>query len=283
METVKFFSSVGYQCLEQLEQTSVDLYLSTCGIQSCNPNHYFGPAKRDIYLIHFVSEGAGTYMANGKKYNLRKGDFFVIYPDTEVYYVSDDKKPWEYMWIGFGGIKAESYLKYAGIDRENLTGVYNNLSFILANIQQMMLARTLTYYNEMKRQSYLLQILAALVEDYQQNLPSEETYIYPNKVYLQQAFDYIKQHISEDVKIAEIADYIGINRSYLTSIFKKNLGVSPQEYLINVRMDMAEDLLRNTDYKISYISSLVGYNDPLTFSKMYKKYKGKSPSQTQKI
>lgn len=142
----------------------------------------------------------------------------------------------------------------------------------------MMLARTLTYHNELKRQAALLQILAALIEVHHDTLSDEEQHEYPYRVYLQQALDYMNTRLHENIKISEIASHIGIDRSYLSNIFKSTLELSPQEYLMTLRMNRAAELLENTDDKITSIASAVGYSDPLTFTKMFKRIKGMSPS-----
>lgn len=274
-----YINSVGFQCLEHLQNNSVDLYLSTCGVQNCPPNHFFGPGEREEYIIHFICEGKGIYEVNGQTFTLEKGDFFVLFPHTNIYYKADENYPWDYLWVGFNGIKADSYLKHAGIDETHLTGHYTNTSFILTCIQQMMLARTLTHYNECRRQASLLQILAALMEAHHQTLCTSEQKDYPHRVYLSQATDYIQTHYREAIKINDIASYIGIDRSYLTNIFKNSLGLSPQEYLLQFRLNRACELLQGTDEKISYIALDVGYADAMAFSKIFRKYKGMSPSE----
>lgn len=274
-----YINATGFQCLEHLQNNAVDIYLSTCGVQNCTPNHSYGPGQREEYIIHFICEGNGIYQTGGNTYHLTKGDFFVIPPHTEVYYKADETSPWDYLWVGFQGVKAATYLKNAGIDSSHLTGHYQNTSYILACIQQMMLARTLTYHNELKRQAALLQVLAALIEIHHETLSDEEQHEYPYRIYLQQALDYMNTHIKENIKINNIASFIGIDRSYLSNIFKSTLEISPQEYLLNLRMNRAADLLKNTNEKVSVIASEVGYSDPLTFTKMFKRYKGMSPSE----
>lgn len=274
-----FINVVGFQCLDHLQNNAVDIYLSTCGVQNCLPDHFFGPGQREHYIIHFICGGKGRYKAGGKTYDLESGDFFVIFPDTEVFYQADSQYPWDYLWIGFQGVKAATYLKQAGIDPEHLTGHFHDSSFILTCIQQMILARSLTYHNELKRQAALLQILATLIEIHHDTLSDEEQNDYPYRVYLQQAIDYMNEHISENIKISEVAAHIGIDRSYLSGIFKNTLEISPQEYLVTLRMNRAADLLKNTQDKVSTIATDVGYSDPLTFTKMFKRHKGMSPSE----
>ena len=100
---------------------------------------------------------------------------------------------------------------------------------------------------------------------------------YPGSVYVKHAMEYIKHHYNESVKIGDLADFIGVNRSYLTSSFKKTTGCSPQEFLVNLRMDKAKSLLKKTDLSINAVAGAVGYTDQLAFSKVFKKHCGKSP------
>ena len=79
------------------------------------------------------------------------------------------------------------------------------------------------------------------------------------------------------IKIDDIADFIGISRSHLTGSFKKEMGVSPQEYLINFRLEKAASLLRSSKEQINIIAYQCGYEDSLSFSKAFKQKFGMSP------
>ena len=274
-----YLSYAGFQCLEQLSHTSIDLYLSTCGMQNCLGGHSFGPGKRDEYILHFICEGKGVFKCNGNTYSLSKGDVFLVKPDTKVFYKADDNVPWSYVWVGFQGVKAETYLLYAGYEEDIVTGHYDDTTLIFTYVQQMLLSKQLTHANELKREAALLQILAALMEIRRNNLPKEDTYDYPYKIYVNQAVDYIQRNFKNNIRINDLAGYIGIDRSYLTNIFKNVMNVSPQEYLLKYRMEKAEMLLKNSDNKINTVAALVGYSDPLSFSKMFKKCKGVSPTE----
>ena len=88
--------------------------------------------------------------------------------------------------------------------------------------------------------------------------------------------DFIHHNYSR-LTINELARSIGINRSYLTSIFKKEVGVSPQEYLVQYRLDQGAKRLASTDTPIKDIAQDIGYDNPLTFSKIFKSRFGCSP------
>jgi AraC-type DNA-binding domain-containing proteins len=279
MENATYLNFAGFQCLEDLNHSTIDLYLSTCGIQNCVAGHFFGPGKREEYILHFISDGKGSFTCGGHTYHLSRGDVFLIKPNTEVYYVADFANPWSYLWVGFNGIKAPAYLAYAGLEGDTITCRCENTPLVFSYIQQMIICRHLTHSNELKRQAALLQVLSVLIDEYRARLPKEERYDYPYKIYVEQAIDYIQRNYKSDVKINDIAGYVGIDRSYLTNIFKTVTNLSPQEYLLRYRMEQAKVLLSQTEKKVGEIALQIGYSDPMAFSKMFKKHTGISPTE----
>lgn len=278
-ENATYLNYAGFQCLDDLRHSTIDLYLSTCGIQNCIGKHCFGPGTRNVYILHFISDGKGIFKYNGKTYHLGRGDVFLVRPDQEVYYEADEKNPWSYIWVGFHGIKAPAYLAAAGLKEDIVTGKCENTSLVFTYVQQMIINRQLTLANELKREAALLQILSTLVDEHKATLPKEERYDYPYQIYVEQAVRYIQQNMKSSIKVNDIAAYIGIDRSYLTNIFKQVTNVSPQEYIVSYRMEQAEILLGDKNKTIAEIGYEVGYSEPMTFSKMFKKYKGMSPSE----
>ena len=90
-------------------------------------------------------------------------------------------------------------------------------------------------------------------------------------------YTYGSELVNPQLTPEELAKHIGIHRSYLTTIFKKRIGISPQEYLLQCRLRHACKLLSETNNPIQEIARNVGYDNPLTFSKIFKSYYGISP------
>jgi len=98
------------------------------------------------------------------------------------------------------------------------------------------------------------------------------------ELYVKKAVELIQTKYSEKLTIIDIAKHVGLDRSYLCSVFKEYLGISPQKYLLNYRINKACDILKSTHISVGDVARSVGYQDPLMFSKMFKKIKGVSPS-----
>lgn len=280
MENTGYTSSARYKFLEDLKRDSVDLCLTYCGWEYCNPSYRFGPNKREAYVLHMIKKGKGILEINNKKYHLEAGDAFLIVPGQEAWYEADAEDPWHYMWFGFIGLKAGEYISCGGLSEKKPVRRIHCMDTISHYIDQILEAYHLSYANELKRNGLLMLCFSALIDDYRQNFSCSGTVIdhsYPMAVYVKYAIEYITAHYSERVKINELADSIGVHRSYLTSSFKKSIGCSPQEYLVNLRIEKAKYLLGKTDDSINTVANAVGYTDPLAFSKVFRQKCGMSP------
>ena len=101
--------------------------------------------------------------------------------------------------------------------------------------------------------------------------------------HVKKALEYITMNYSRKISITEIARNVGLDRSYLYSLFSEYVNASPQEYLISFRMEKASDLMHAPTLAIGDIARSVGYEDPLMFSKAFKKIKGLSPREYRKM
>lgn len=280
---VGFTECASYTCLEDLQQATnfartSGISLEYCGHEQCEAGFQFGPYVRENYVIHVIMEGKGIYCIGDKEYKLRKGNAFLIYPGENTWYRADEKEPWNYMWIGFYGYRCEEYLKHMGFSKENPVVEIREADKVKEYILHMLQARSLTVEDELIRMSGLLQILAIFIKE---NRISGKKQIqdYPTAVYIKYAIHYIHLHYKEKIKIDHIADIIGISRSYLTRIFTKELNVSPQEYLIQLRLEYAANMLKETIEPINSIALQCGYADSLSFSKAFKRRYGMSPKE----
>ena len=75
---------VGFQCLDNIEHQTNDLYLTRCGIQKCPSNFSWGPKKRPQYHMHFILDGEGYLKIDQETYHLKTDQIFLIPPNTSA-------------------------------------------------------------------------------------------------------------------------------------------------------------------------------------------------------
>lgn len=257
-----------------------DLVMYQCGHENCIPSHSFGPAVRDHFLIHYIVQGKGVFQVNGMTYPLQAGQGFLICPGYVTYYQADAMDPWEYSWVGFHGIKAEGYLHQANLTQNTPIFTYMLDDFIESCFAQMLETKQLIKSREVRLLGLLYMFLSHLIETAAPPLhPLLEN---KREEYMQKAISFIERNYSRKISVQEISKYIGLDRSYFCSLFKAALSMSPQEFLIRFRMNKACALMPHSDLSIGDISRSVGYEDPLLFSKMFRKIYGVSPSMYRK-
>ena len=122
----------------------------------------------------------------------------------------------------------------------------------------------------------MLKIFSEMIAEGAQGSESVETL--GEVSYSEYAVRYINNHFSEKIRIRDLAERIGISRSYLVKLMKQETGMSPQEFLIETRMRRAKDLLTRTHDPIRNIASECGYDYALAFSKVFKSRFGMNPS-----
>lgn len=261
------------------ERPFSDLYLYFCGYEECRPGHSFGPAVRPCYIIHYIVSGKGTYRAGGRVYELEAGQGFLITPGSQTFYQADTEDPWTYLWIGFDGSQAARYLSGIGLGENRLTYRSSQGEQLKNTVMTMLQHNTGAASNQFMLESLLYTFFSLLAEDLDVLLAPGAM---AGSQYIRRATEFIRDNYFRPIRVTNIAAYVCINRSYLYSLFQKELHTSPQEYLSNYRLTRAAELLLITDLSVEGVALSCGYGDPLVFSKAFKAKNGLTPTQYRK-
>lgn len=248
-----------------------DIYPMQYGEEQCSPDHSFGPAIRNNYFLHYVYDGTGELIINKKIYKLHKGQMFIIYPGQLGYYKADNKTPWFYRWIEFNGNFSDKILKTAGFTKQNpvLNDYGNNV--IGESLKAISDAGDVSFECIM---SYLWKLVAALTHGNIETNHQNKT-----EYYINAADNYIRSNLHKKIRISDLADFLCINRSYLSRMFKSEKGMSTQQYIIKLKLNTASQYLLNKSISVKEIASSVGYDNQFEFSKAFKAKFGSSPTK----
>lgn len=119
----------------------------------------------------------------------------------------------------------------------------------------------------------LMEFLGELFDSSEKYLADDKTAV------IEMVLEYIRQNYAEGLNINQVAAHFKMNRRKLAPLFKRHVGMTPSDYLIECRILKAKELLYVCDYSIKQVSECVGYSDSLFFSRAFKKKTGVSPSQ----
>ncbi|MBS6194971.1 MAG: AraC family transcriptional regulator [Clostridiales bacterium] len=242
-----------------------------CGREQCSPGHFWGPAVRPHYLLHVVLKGKGHFQYKKKDWPLKAGDAFLIEPMETHFYEADQENPWEYAWVGFDGSAVHELLAQ--------TALRDAPVFLSTSLDccQPMASLANAFLMPERSQLGLLSLLFSLFSKMpapvtRGNLSFEEQYY-------QTAVEYIRNNYTYDLKVQDIADYVGIDRTYLYKIFMREARVSPKQYLLQFRIRAAGKLLQSQKYTVTETAYSCGFRDAAAFCTCFRQQVGMTPRQ----
>jgi AraC-like DNA-binding protein len=252
-----------------------DLHLLYWGKEECAPGHAVGPMVRDVYVIHFIHNGTGIVQVGKNTYSLEAGQAFLIYPNVLTYYKADLQSPWVYSWLVFTGKQVESILARTRLTPEQpvfpmdiriMPDMYNQLTKVYGQEPG----------SDLKVKALMYEFLSVLTSTIPLSISASSS---PKRrdTYIVQGMEYIHAHFHEQVSIEQLASFVRLDRKYFSAIFKETVGLTPQQYLLQYRMNKACELLRKGQYNVGEVAQSVGYSDALLFSRMFKKIIGTAP------
>lgn len=212
---------------------------------------------RDYCMFHYVLEGEGYFYTKGHSYHVRTDECFMFPPHQVVSYEPDSHNPWSYIWIGFNG---------------ELSKRFEQISHPILHLPKYLFTEMLScgQLDNMREEHVASKLFLLYAAVFAHDVKKRD--------YVQEVINYIEIHYMTDIKVCELCAMVGVDRSYLSRLFKKRMGTSIQQYLISVRLDRASQLLRE-GYRVTEASNLVGYNDVFNFSKIFKKRFAMSPME----
>ncbi|MBB3114479.1 AraC-like DNA-binding protein [Paenibacillus phyllosphaerae] len=249
-----------------------DLAVLEVGTQACSPDMAVGPCVRDMYILHYVHRGFGTYTTGGHTAHIGPGRLFLILPDAVHTYSPDPSEPWEYSWIGFTGTYAYRLFEQAGFSGSVLVRQPDAADPIDALFRELLGYRD-THAKELLLTGALYRLFGLLA------IPPSAPPASPDAgPHVRKAVAFMNARYADRIGLPDIADHLGLDAKYVCRIFQQRLSMSPYRYLTDVRMRKACRLLRMQMLSIAEVARSVGYPDPLLFSRMFKRTIGLSPT-----
>ncbi|MFX3631571.1 MAG: AraC family transcriptional regulator [Candidatus Pristimantibacillus sp.] len=261
---------------------NAELNITFAGAARPRPLHKVGPAVYNYTLIHSVDHGFGTFEWQRKMYHLGKGDIFVIFPGVLFNYEADKAEPWSYRWVALQGRNVTEMLENVGVTITNpiVRGADSaNLASIFETIEHELELKSGETITTLATDGWFRLLLAEFARLNINKLHYSSTKVLTDSERLvEQAIRWFQTQYMLPISIEKLATSLGYHRTHFTKVFKQLTSLSPQQYINQVRMKRARELL-NTNISIEQVGNSCGFSDPLYFSKQFKKWTGTSPTQ----
>ena len=237
--------------------------------------------RLDFQLLYIAAGKAHFHFDNNDEATIVHAGHMVLYrpkePQKYEYYAKDQT---EVYWVHFTGNNVKNFLRRYGIADDTriiYTGIsieYKNL--FMSMIEELNLQRI--DYEEMLINYFTILLISlhriALQKPRKKNLQNMND--------MEQAAQYFRMHYNKPISIEDYAVSHNMSISWFIQNFRQYANTTPAQYVQSLRLTNAKMLLETTNYNITEIANLVGYENPLYFSRFFRKQCGMSPSQFRK-
>jgi len=234
--------------------------------------------------LFYVVSGSGNFLIEGETYHVMQDDLVIVNANVQHTESSKDSNPLEYIVLGIEGLslllepehKDDQISEYYSIHnyRKSREEILHFLDLLLHEVENRS-----DFYDTICQNLLNILILnvirrskSNLVISTQKNATKECTYIR----------NYIDIHYASPITLDLLANETYLDKFYLIHVFKKQYDISPINYLIEKRIEESINLLENTNYSVSNISSIVGFNSQSYYSQIFKRKTGLTPAEHRK-
>lgn len=257
-------------------------------VGSCGTYHLFTrpklpthrPRGRLDFQLLYIASGKAHFYFNGIEEIVTAGNMVLYRPKEEqrYYYYGIDHT--EVYWVHFTGNNVTNILRQYGFkDNQHVIHTGTSLEYkrlFMLMIQELKLCKP--DYEELL--VYYLKTLFIMIHRL------ETKTIKKNNQFLMDEMDnavrYFHENYNKQISIENYARGHGMSVSWFIRNFKEYAGNTPTQYLVSLRISNAQSLLESTSYNITEIANIVGYDNPLYFSRIFSKISGMSPSEFRK-
>lgn len=226
------------------------------------------------FVIIYCTAGKGYFKFENKTWVVNPGEILHCWQGIPHRYWADKTDPWTIFWFHLQGQEVENLLNESGLDARNpilSLGILPSMISIFREILEVMKVGY-HYQSSLYISSLARQILSAQVYlKHQSHQPREEDNQF------KEILKYLSDHINESMDITAMSKHCHLSASYFIRKFKLKFGYSPGEYFNRLKIQSACHLLSVSDRSIKEICFSLGFEDPLYFSRLFKKVMGKSP------
>lgn len=227
------------------------------------------------YQIIYIVEGKGTFHFGGQQQEISQGSIITYLPWQPQLYSYNCIDGTELYWIHFSGYAVKEFL-----EKLNL---YDHQVLQVGYVKECIeLFKKITYEIQVKRSqfthyasAYFIELLSCLARK-RSNIEPESGMSITDDI--RKAILMMHQNYSQPFYVNELAKACNLSLYRFIHKFKGSTGLTPLQYMTKIRMDTAKDLLSNSSLSVSEVSRIVGYPDPLYFSKVFKSSTSLSPS-----
>ena len=289
-----YSTNSNFQKLEYLTEDALSQKLEQYQLRAESFGH-FRPRKSNathnavlpFHRIIYVTQGPITYTINQQSVTLKRGD--VLYTPANTVYSAKGNRPEdvpEFLYLYFSVLPhhlTQNFVRMlgAGGGVNVFHASHSKVEFYFHTIMEEYEDRRPGYYK--KIHSYLGMILMELIRGhYDRRTAGSRTTARHSDSVLNMATSYIAGNLNQTIRVEELIRICGVSETYLYKLFKSALSLSPQEYILNCKMEYGAQLLRDSHMTVTQIARELAFSSSNHFSNSFYRIMGIRPTAYRK-
>ncbi|KAA1194357.1 AraC family transcriptional regulator [Pseudohalioglobus sediminis] len=251
-----------------------DCYPTAMGYYPAASGHHMVRERHDDNLLLYCTAGAGRLTAGDWQGEVQPGHIMLLPQGLTHAYEAAAGDPWTLYWVHFQGASTGVLMQYLGY-REGRPLADAGVSPLLIGAFTSLL--------EVRRTGYSTRAFINAANHLRHLVTQMSMEISAHAGRLQSGFEldhvqaYMLEHIDQPVTLERLAAVANMSKYHFSNRYKQLTGYSPIKHFLNMKMEHACHLLDATDLGVGEIALRVGYDDPLYFSRLFRKTLGSSP------
>ena len=239
------------------------------------------PKGRVDWQLIYIAAGEGHFILNGREVTVPAGNMVLYQPKQEQHYYFLGKDRSQYWFVHFTGRTVKNILRHYGIPLDGYilhTGISYAYEDLFRHMRDELLECSWGY------EEILTHLFRELLIEMHRRMHENEMRIsgFVQKE-MEHAQGYFRDHYNEEISIEQYAASRNMSSSWFGKSFLAATGVSPKKYMQDLRIRNAQILLETTDGTVAEIARIVGYDNPMYFSRVFKKARGVSPAGYRRV
>lgn len=244
--------------------------------RECIPTWRIEEGTTTYVDLTYVLRGRAHYIIDGSHYDVRAGDLVCVPLGSRRSATTVPTDPMSCFAVDFMLPDRRGNPVDLRLPRVHHAGLHTDVA---ARFDELWTTWTSKEHGYATRANGLMLLLLGEVIDLVSRETLAETDAGPHDPRITQAARYLTDHLREDINIGALAASFGLSTVYFTSLFRQQNGISPRQYLTQVRIRRAQDLLSTGGYTVRDVARLCGYSDVLYFRRHFKEVTGLRPSE----
>lgn len=242
-------------------------------------NHFVERNKGiDQSVLIFCADGNGWLRLGTETVSLRAGDAALIAPHVVHSYGASSPDPWTIYWIHIDGKKASLAGQVLGLGKERVV-LHPGLDPALPSLFEKLLAVLGDGYtsDNLFSASVVLGQIIAFLAARRHRQRNRSTHHLENRI--QRVIEIMHDNLARKFSVEDFAREANMSASHLAAMFRRHTGFAIIDFFLRLKIQRACFLLDNTDLEIKVIAGEVGFDDPLYFSRCFRRVHSCSPSE----